>query len=348
MTRIGRMGAVLVLAAFAFVPAAWADDGAFSTSQTARVYQTDWMSSLRDDTPLLDLSLPGTHDSATGNLGSFATEIVRTQSLPLDQQLDAGVRVLDIRCWAEHNGFTMHHGPISLGQTFGEVLRIVRTFLLHHPRETVLMRIMREGGGGGNTESFEQVFARYADTDGRDLFWHPTGNTPTLGEVRGKVVVLQDFTASPPVGLSYSMFNTEDHYWVNTNWDLYNKWKLVRDHLEYAREEKGKAYFMTYLSAAGGSFPYFVAGGRIWASDKAPHLSTGLVTPLFKSRYPDFPRAGCLGPICSIMFAGTNELVVDKILSAHPPPFVGIVMADFPGPDLIGRIIAANAEYEAH
>ena len=348
MKKILSVCAVLVCAWFACAQTAWAGDGGFSTSRNALAGHADWMSTLRGNTPLQDLSLPGTHDSATGNLGSFATEIVRTQSMSIEQQLDAGVRVLDIRCWLEHNNFTMHHGIVPLGQDFGQVLGIVRSFLSLHPRETVLMRVKREGSGGGNTESFAQVFERYANRDGQDLFWKPTGALPTLDQVRGKIVILQNFPAPSPEGLAYSRFDTEDEYWVNTNWDLYRKWELVRDHLEKAREDKGRRFFMTYLSASGGSFPYFVAGGRVWASDSAPHLSTGLVTPLFKSRYPDFPRAGCLGPICSIMFAGINELVVDKILRDDPPPFVGIVMADFPGPELIGRIIDANAEYEAH
>ena len=73
--------AVLLLAALAFAPGAWAGNGAFSTSRDALVDHTDWMAALADDTPLQDLSIPGTHDSATGNLGSFATEIVRTQSM---------------------------------------------------------------------------------------------------------------------------------------------------------------------------------------------------------------------------------------------------------------------------
>ena len=347
MTLTIRARRVLAIAVLVVAPTAWAGNGAFSTARDALVDHAEWMSSLADDTPLRDLSLPGTHDSATGILGSAATEIVRTQSMSIRQQLEAGVRVLDIRCWAEHDDFTMHHGIVALGQDFGQVLDIVRTFLLNHPRETVLMRVKREGDGGGNTESFEQVFERYARKDGQDLLWHPSGDNPTLGEVRGKIVVLQDFTASPAVGLPYRLFDTEDNYWVRTNWDLYQKWELIRDHLAKANADKGRAYFMTYLSASGGSFPYFVAGGRVWASDRAPHLSTGLVTPMFESRYPDFPRAGCLGPVCSIMFAGTNELVLQKILSRNPPPFVGIVMADFPGPELIGRIIAANAGYES-
>ncbi len=346
MKRILSVCAVLLCALFACAQTARAGDGGFSTSHHALARHADWMSTLRGNTPLQDLSLPGTHDSATGNLGSFATEIVRTQSMPIEQQLDAGVRVLDIRCWLEHNDFTMHHGIVPLGQTFSQVLDIVRTFLSLHPRETVLMRVKKEGSGGGNTKSFEQVFEHYAHKEGQDLFWKPTGASPTLHDVRGKIVVLQNFSAPTSAGLDYDRFDIEDNYWVDTNWDLYRKWEYVRDHLEKARKEKGRRFFMTYLSAAGGSFPYFVAGGRVWASDSAPHLSTGLVTPLFKSRYPDFPRAGCLGPICSIMFAGTNELVVDKILRDNPPPFVGIVMADFPGPELIGRIIAANAEYE--
>ncbi len=344
--RASWAGTALLSAALAVAPPAHAENGGFSTATVAAIDHANWMSRIAGDTPLRDLSIPGTHDTATGILGSFGTEIVRTQSMSLQQQLDAGVRALDIRCWLEHDTFQMHHGIVDLDQNFGQVLDIVHTFLLEHPGETILMRVKQEGDGGDNTESFARVFARYAEVEGADLFWKPTTENPTLHDVRGKVVVMQDFGAPDRWGLNYDGFDIEDTYAVRTNWDLYNKWTLVRAHLERARKLEGSNFFVTYLSAAGGSFPYFVAGGRVWASDSAPHLSTGLVTPFFKSKYPDFPRAGCLGSVCSIMFEGTNELVVDKILNTDPPPFVGMVMADFPGPELIDRIILANRRFD--
>jgi len=84
----------------------------------------NWMSGIADDRYIYEINLPGTHDSATVycknatdnavklfgipvfNSGRFA----KTQSLTLSEQLNAGVRYLDLRFSAQDGKLLLCHG----------------------------------------------------------------------------------------------------------------------------------------------------------------------------------------------------------------------------------------------
>jgi 1-phosphatidylinositol phosphodiesterase len=59
------------------------------------------MSNLRNDAPTIDLSIPGTHDSAADSSTSFVFNLVpgpwKTQNLNIAEQLAIGVRFIDLR-----------------------------------------------------------------------------------------------------------------------------------------------------------------------------------------------------------------------------------------------------------
>ena len=58
------------------------------------ITNTSWMRYVADDASVMALSIPGTHDSCCvqGVLG-----VGKTQELDLPDQLDAGIRFLDVR-----------------------------------------------------------------------------------------------------------------------------------------------------------------------------------------------------------------------------------------------------------
>jgi len=104
---------------------------------------------------------------------------------------------------------------------------------------------------------------------------------------------------------------------------------------------------MNYLSGSGVGtshrlpFPYFVVSGHGHPATDANRLSTGRTTPAWNS-WPDFPRVNCFLGICTIAFEGTNTLTYGGILNGYYTKRVGIIMTDFPGWDLINRIICLN------
>lgn len=70
------------------------------------------MSELPDDAYVAQVSIPGTHDSATGN-GTTLDSYARTQEISLDKQLELGIRAFDFRPKANGNTLEAHHGIIN-------------------------------------------------------------------------------------------------------------------------------------------------------------------------------------------------------------------------------------------
>lgn len=319
---------------------------AYLHERAAPAARTDWMSTVAGSTRLRDLSVPGTHDTVTGEYTGWIPG-VETQTLPMAEQLKAGVRALDVRCRHIGNAFAIHHGSVYLGKNFDDVLQVVTGFLRQHPRETVLMRVKEEYTPADNTRSFADTFASYWNNPAYSaFFWRPAGHDPVLDEARGRIVVMQDFDGGGAAyGLAYGAFNIQDDYVVSSIFAQYDKWLKVKQQLNAANASAAasRPFYMNYLSGSTGVLPYFVASGKVAAGTNDPLLLTGLTTPLFQSYYPDFPRVGCFFGICSIAYYGTNPLAYNHITNpSNRIGFTGIVMADYPGQGLIDAVIRLN------
>ena len=156
----------------------------------------DWMAALPDEMPLCDIVLPGTHDSATQyvQLAFFS----KCQSLSIAQQLEAGFRYLDIRLGDTEkggdyprlmHGFTNCKTGIFGGTlTLDAVLADCYAFLAQHPTETVLFAVKHEHGDTA-TADFQRTLQGF--TAAREANWLLTDTLPTLGEARGKLVLLR-------------------------------------------------------------------------------------------------------------------------------------------------------------
>lgn len=156
------------------------------------------VSALPDGTPLCALTIPGTHDTMTS---ACTHPYYRTQTLSLVEQLQQGVRFLDLRL--RRSMVAAHREWIS-DITAESILKDLREHLRAHPRDFVLARFQ-------NANEAKDDFAEYGLAlkglirANRDLFWTPSqalGRTlwPDLGQVRGKVVAFE--CAPPALGLT--------------------------------------------------------------------------------------------------------------------------------------------------
>ena len=327
----------------------------------------NWMSVLRDDVRLSELSIPGTHQSVSfyGG-GGVPRNLVKTQSMALRFQLESGIRVLDIRCAIAGNSFNIYHGNIYQEENFDGILKTVVAFLKAHPRETVLMRVKEE-----NTDDpgrFEEIFRNTYWNDDKykaHLWntWEGTPTNPTLGEMRGKIVILQDFARgqcisplpNPRYGICYNTFDNQDEHEVPGTAALYDKWLKVKKQLDRANKglEKGlneDTKFMNYLSGVGTKgtlgvpHPYFVVSGHWDPATGADRVSTEKSARWNPNVFPDFPRLPCFSYGRCIFYEGTNTLTYGAIRTGYYTKRVGIIMTDFPGKGLIERIICINYE----
>ena len=161
----------------------------------AKIDLRNWMSEIDDGKKLFALNIPGTHDCVTQyvQLPHFA----RCQNRNIYEQLNIGVRALDIRVKPKGDRLVMIHAftkafnnPNRLGRQmdFADVLSNVYNFLDRNPRETVIIQFKNDTGK--NYEwSFDNLFKTYIKPDINR--WYLENRTPTLGEARGKVVLIR-------------------------------------------------------------------------------------------------------------------------------------------------------------
>ena len=112
------------------------------------------------DIPLSQLSIPGSHDSGTYNFDSSSKifSMAKAQNVSLTQQLNAGIRFLDIRYGnKEVNGenvIGVFH-TLYANLTFTDALKELKDWMQNHPGEFITVTT-QWSGMGSNTVSNDQ------------------------------------------------------------------------------------------------------------------------------------------------------------------------------------------------
>lgn len=157
-----------------------------------------WMKYVDDNKLLDELSIPGTHDSGTCSVDNDTepqSSQVKCQQDYIPTQLLEGIRYFDIRL-GKGNDPGICHGDFYLFKKDGyylhlsDVIGYFKTFLSENPREALIMLASR-GNDEATDDGVTMAFAKVMD-DKPDLFY-TSSHVPTLGEVRGKIVLLRRF-----------------------------------------------------------------------------------------------------------------------------------------------------------
>lgn len=157
-----------------------------------------WMGNVHDNKFLDELSIPGTHDSGTCSVDNDTepqTSQVKCQQDYIPTQLLEGIRYFDIRL-GKGDDPGIDHGGFYLFKKDGNFLHLsdvigyFTTFLKENPTEALIMLVSR-GNDEATDEGITTAFAKVMD-ENPDLFY-TSSRVPTLGEVRGKIVLLRRF-----------------------------------------------------------------------------------------------------------------------------------------------------------
>lgn len=281
----------------------------------------DWMRALPDEASLAALSIPGTHDT----MAYDSSLVTLTQESNLPTQLAAGVRTIDIRTRHFRDSFAIHHDLEYLHANFADVVRQSTDFLRSNPTEALLMRLKSEYTAEENTRSYEDTLNWYIheNPETKNLLaahlWTPPagydGQIPTLGESRGKIVILQEFSSAEPFGPRWggTRVDLQDDYQLSGLDEIPVKWGKVQAHFAAARAGAAKTLFVNHLSATFSSDLLSIARGTlpVTVAKGAPGV-IGMV-----DRTQNYLRANSTGR-------------------------TGVVMADFPTTALIEAILACN------
>ena len=207
----------------------------------------DWMARLPDETALNALVIPGTHDSAAQyvQLAYFS----KCQALSVGEQLEAGFRYLDIRLGDADkadfprlmHGFTKCRSS-ALGGTLylDAVLADCYAFLAQHPTETVLFAVKHEHGDAPDAEMAKALDGFIAV---RPESWLVTDTLPTLGECRGKLVLLRRWEEGDGLPLRWADQKGAADVSQNAVMEDEGAYRLwVQDRFEYDANDKWEAF----------------------------------------------------------------------------------------------------------
>lgn len=299
---------------------------------------------LSDEVTLSELTIVGTHDSATqGNLVPW----VQTQCLNIDQQLFYGIRWFDLRLKNDNDDFNLHHGVVDLKIFYSYIVDSFDTFLRKNPKEFLFVSLKEEVKSDTATQSNCDLLKTLHNVSSSNFVFNWNDNY-SLKEARGKIFLYNNGYFHDCVHVSKARCDVQDYYNLKTNWDLYYKWELVKKfHFDDTHVQKNRdVCYLNYLSGSSvGVYPDFVVSGHMAPyKTNTARLCTGRVSPYFYNSYPDFPRLGCFLGICSICFEGTNVLLKEEIKRNGIPNKQGlyVILTDFPGEELIDSVNSNN------
>ena len=192
--------------------------------------------------------------------------VTKCQAKSVGDQLEAGIRYLDIRLGVEEEGLRLMHGftscktgpmPRSAPLDLDALLEQCYAFLTEHPTETVIFAVKQEHGDE-SVKEFETALATTIDRDAD--FWLLTDRIPTLGEARGKLVLMRryedeaGFGARAGIPLLWPDQKGHEDTSLNTAMTdngSYDLW--VQDRFEYDEEDKWNAFLGGMRDAEAGT-----------------------------------------------------------------------------------------------
>mmetsp|Transcript_16198 Transcript_16198/g.37247 ORF Transcript_16198/g.37247 Transcript_16198/m.37247 type:complete len:622 (-) Transcript_16198:52-1917(-) len=195
---------------------------------------SDWMSELLEDGQCLaDVSLPGSHNSASWAPAAFVAAS-QCQARDLGAQLHMGIRFFDLRVRPSGG---LCHGVVSCGLTLLQAMLCFTTFLQNHPREVIVIRVKNEAQGTrGSSKRVDELMNSLAESADHKLYLQQ--RLPKVGEVRGRIVLLADWVEAK-FGIPWrgKLFRIQDEYRCKTGED---KWQVVERTLNATRPVEGQ------------------------------------------------------------------------------------------------------------
>lgn len=238
-----------------------------------------WMDALPDNVGLTSISIPGTHNSGA----CYRTiPTVRCQEKSVTDQLYNGVRFIDLRVGKspmknedDPTQLTVVHGKLPVripkSRKFYKTLDEIYDFLASNPSECVILSLKVEGVGDWDEEhdEFPELLWDYYIT-GAESRWYLETKLPTIGEARGKIVLMRRFPVndkerSLKFGFDASTweYNTPSddngHFVVQDKCELLNKEEIdvkidliktmVENAVEHNSSQGNDKLFLNFTSA---------------------------------------------------------------------------------------------------
>ncbi|OCF44429.1 hypothetical protein I317_01689 [Kwoniella heveanensis CBS 569] len=189
-----------------------------------------WMSKVADSTKVTDLSIPGTHDTASWNytpltqikyLGLtkliYPSPVYRCQKSSIFGQLASGIRAFDLRVGPSPKNsseliFFHSEAVLDTSARFEDVMYGFYRFLDENPTESLFVSIKIENTTFGTDGFAQQSLYTTLTSSAAQSYVNPTTSISSLAlsSIRGKIVLLRRFSVDqvspqPSAGLGLNL-----------------------------------------------------------------------------------------------------------------------------------------------
>lgn len=164
----------------------------------------NWITPLDGNIYVSQMSIPGSHDAATGeDMATILGDIfAQTQDLKLQNQWNLGVRAFDLRPAIYKRGSTnelwLYHGKTRVAVSWATAMNTLKDNLTSHPGEFAIVLFRHEDEStlykNTNTTDFDNYMKAWVNANkGWIVNWRPD---ITIEECRGKVILISRFYGS--------------------------------------------------------------------------------------------------------------------------------------------------------
>ena len=206
----------------------------------------------------------------------------------------------------------VYHGYVDQKLTFDEVLSACYTFLEKNPDEALIVCIKEEYDATGTNAAFDTMVA--AKIAQNASVWYTDPSIPTLGSVRGKIVLMRRYGTSGNFGINASSG------WIDSATFNLNTGNFTLSVQDYYRNSNADDKWAAILAM----FPRM----KYQANTLYMNYTSGYVS-------------GSMGiPNINTIKNGVNPKLIEYLKT--DPDFVGIVVIDFVTPEIAKLVIDVN------
>ena len=166
----------------------------------------NWITPLDGSIYVSQMSIPGSHDAATGeNMATIIGDIfAQTQENTLQVQWNLGIRCFDLRpaiykaTFGSTNELWLYHGVTRVSISWATAMNTIKANLTDHPGEFAIVLFRHEDestvGKDNNTTNFNTYMTNWVNANKSWIVdWRPD---ITIDECRGKLILISRFSGS--------------------------------------------------------------------------------------------------------------------------------------------------------
>ena len=157
------------------------------------------MKRLPDNLFVSQVSIPGTHDAATGN-GVTLASFSQCQDIDVATQWSIGIRAFDFRPKVKGDYLNINHGIAVTNLRFDDALYLLRDSLKEHPSEFAVIHCLYASGYDSDKTKYETMLRELLSREDLKDYFVPFRRDLTVGDMRGKILLLsRDQYAGKPI-----------------------------------------------------------------------------------------------------------------------------------------------------